>query len=134
LTQAFPKGTKTPTVYNNNFYGKGSGALRVYTQTVNTFGTNVDEIQTITTVAAVGQTLGGGFHLTYRGNRTALILHNAEPIEVERAIESSFHWAGDVVVTRSLTDGQVHLVQRVRGEERLIAVMAGARGGAQESE
>ena len=104
--QAVPAATKVPTVYNNNYYGTGSGALRVYMQTLSTFGTNVDEVQTITTTATLGQTLKGGFHLSFRGERTALILYDTEPGEMERAIESSFHWAGDVTVTRSLSDGQ----------------------------
>ena len=96
-----------PSPYNNNYYGQGSGALRVYTHTIDTFAGDVNEVQTITTTATSGQTLGGGFHLTYRGNRTALIDFAVEPAELERAIESSFHWVGDVIVTRSLTDSQV---------------------------
>jgi hypothetical protein len=71
--QAFPPATKVPTLYNNNFYGAGSGALRVYTQTLNTFGADVNEVQQIVTRATTGQTIAGGFRLVMRGNRTALI-------------------------------------------------------------
>ncbi len=83
--------------------------MRVYTQTIDTFGADVDEIQTITTFADVGQTLKGGFHLSYRGHRTAFIAYNAEPEEVERSIETSLYWTGNVTVTRSKITSVVSL-------------------------
>ena len=75
--QAFPPASKVPTVYNNNVYGAGSGALRVYTQTLNTFGADVNEVQQIVTRATTGQTIAGGFRLVMRGNRTALIKYSS---------------------------------------------------------
>jgi hypothetical protein len=107
VSQAFAPVPKLPSVNNNNAWGAGSGAMRMYIQTVTTFADNVDEIQTIQTTATSGQTLKGGFKLSYKGGITALIPAEAEPAEVERSIESSLYHAGDVSVTRSVADSQV---------------------------
>jgi hypothetical protein len=77
VPQAFPPATKVPSPYNNNYFGAGSGALRVYTQTLSTFGADVNEVQQIVTRATTGQTIAGGFRLEMRGNRTALIKYGA---------------------------------------------------------
>lgn len=97
---AFPRAA-APSQFNNNYFGPGSGAQRVYMQTLTTFAADVDEVQTVRTFADTGQTLRGGFQLSYRGDVTHVIAHDAEPGEVKRAIESSLYWAGTVTVTRS---------------------------------
>ena len=71
---------------NNDGHGAGSPALRVYWQTVKTFGEDVNEVQSITTVADQGQNLGGTFRLTYKGSTTESISCMATPQKVERCL------------------------------------------------
>jgi hypothetical protein len=104
--QAFPK-SKLPAVGNNNFWGAGSGATRVYMQTLEVFGEPVPEVQTVTTSADEGQTLGGGFRLTYKGQQSGMLSWNVEPDEMKQILEAAFSLAGTIDVTRSRRDAEV---------------------------
>ncbi len=98
--QAFKK-LKGPSVKNNNFWGAGSGTTRVYMQTLNTYGDPVQEIQVVQTFASQGQTLRGGFKLTYMQEQSHMLAWNVDPTEMKRALESAFSHAGLVDVSRS---------------------------------
>lgn len=99
-------GAKTVSPYQNNQHGPGSPARRVYWQTVRAWGDNVDEVQSITTVADQGQNLGGYFRLGYKGSTTAPIPSQASAAEVRAAIEQHLPLAGLVHVVRSPRDNQ----------------------------
>jgi hypothetical protein len=133
-------GSKGITPYQNNEHGAGAPSMRVCWATVHTFGDDVDEVQSFTTVADQGQNLGGYFRLTYKGDVTSPIPYNARPSEVRctaltvcgtlvhgsqrvcavsarvscaqvrNAIESHLPLAGKVHVTRSLPDHAVSTV------------------------
>lgn len=109
MLQAFPK-LRGPSPYNNNFWGVGSGATRVYTQTLTTYGQPILEIQTVTTSAVQGQQLGGGFKLSYMGVQSHMIAHNVLPSEMKRALQSVWDLAGFVDVSRTRPDNQVRVI------------------------
>ena len=79
----------------------------VYMQTLQTSAEAVQDIQVVKTSAAVGQTLGGGFKLSYKGDQTHMLPFNVEPDEMKRALESAFTLGGLFEVTRSRPDAQV---------------------------
>lgn len=95
--------------YGTNINGPGSGNKRVYLHTIATSATDVDEVQQVTTSAELGQTLGGTFRLSYKGDVTHPISHDATPQQLKQRIESSLSLAGSVRVSRSSPDDQVRV-------------------------
>jgi hypothetical protein len=99
----------------NNVNGPGSGSVRVYQHVVTSSGTDVDEIQTVTTGVNVNQTLSGGFKLTFTGHchrdvwakctfpneTTAWIPHDASAELVKERLEQGIRRLGIVSVTRT---------------------------------
>eukprot|EP00942_MAST-04A_sp_MAST-4A-sp1_P003080 g3080.t1 len=99
----FPGGQKrTP----NNVNGPCSGSLRVYRKRLTTVAANIDEIQTITTRATPGETLGGQFTLSYRNSTTAKIPFDVGVSRMKLMIEEGLPLAGKVTVSRSVPDSQ----------------------------
>lgn len=76
-------------------------------QTLNTYGDPIPEVQSVTTSAAPGQTLGGGFKLTYWGQQTGLLDFDVEPAEMKRALQATFSHAGILDVSRTRPTDEV---------------------------
>lgn len=108
---------------SNNINGPGSPNVRVYLLTVRAEADDLPEIQTITTSAQAGQTLGGSFVLRYAGYATYPIPCDATAADVKAAIEDGLNAAplselavidrtratpgvGRVNVTRATPDSQ----------------------------
>ena len=89
-----------------NAHGPGSPSVRVHLYTVTTAATDVDEVQTVRTYAAVGQNVGGTFPLAFDGAVTAPIHVDASHVEVVSQIEQGLPTAGKVDVVRGAVDAQ----------------------------
>ena len=76
---------------SNNVNGPGSGSIRVFLATVDTFAVPQLEKQTITTSVRDGENLGGGFVLHFNGYSTSLIPHDATAAYVKQEIEVSMN-------------------------------------------
>lgn len=76
-------------------------------QTLSTFADPVLEVQTVTTTANLGQTLGGGFILTYKGQRSRMLAWDVEPVQMKQVLEEAFTLAGTIDVSRSRRGSQV---------------------------
>eukprot|EP00948_MAST-09A_sp_MAST-9A-sp1_P000178 g178.t1 len=85
----------------NNANGPGSGALRVYLHTIRTSGQHVKEVQTITTSAKYGQTLGGYFRVLYKGQQSDAIPHDASAVLMKQKLENSLKRMGVISVGRN---------------------------------
>ena len=81
----------TSQMKSNNVNGPGSGNIRVYQITVDTFAAHQAEIQTVTTACRDGENLGGGFVLHYNGYRTSLIPFDASASWVKTEMETSLN-------------------------------------------
>ncbi len=86
--------------------GKGSNPVRLYTHTVTVNATDVDEIQQVVTSGTQGQNLGGGFTLSYKGDTTRIIRHNALPQYLGKILETDLRRLGKVRVTRNFRDNE----------------------------
>ncbi|GMH83814.1 hypothetical protein TL16_g09723 [Triparma laevis f. inornata] len=79
---------------SNNVNGPGSGNLRVYQTTVDTYAEVQSEIQTVTTSCMNGENLGGGFVLHYNGYSTGTISFDATAAKVKSTIENDLNPVG----------------------------------------
>ena len=86
--------------------GYGSNPVRLYTHTVTVNATDIDEIQQVVTSGTQGQNLGGGFTLSYKGDMTRIIRHNALPQYVGKILETDLTRLGKVRVTRNFRDNE----------------------------
>ncbi|GMI11724.1 hypothetical protein TrVE_jg8603 [Triparma verrucosa] len=79
---------------SNNVNGPGSGNVRVYQMTVDTYAEVQPEIQTVTTSCMDGENIGGGFVLHYNGYSTSTIPFDASAAKVKSEIENSLNPMG----------------------------------------
>ena len=86
--------------------GFGSNPVRLYTHTVTTNATDVDEVQQVITSGTQGQNLGGGFTLSYKGDVTRVIPYNALPQYLKKIVETDLKRLGKVHVTRNFKDNE----------------------------
>eukprot|EP01038_Epipyxis_sp_PR26KG_P012059 gene12059-16136_t len=112
-------------IISNNVNGPGSGNLRINTFVIKTSAAFIQEVQSITTTAQDGQTLAGGFVLSYKNYSTPIIPHDATSMQLKYYIENNLNLVspsqtlyypnrlsnqlagvGIVNVTRSRSDGQ----------------------------
>jgi hypothetical protein len=78
-------------IKSNNVNGPGSPSTRVYLITIQTSAPIVNEIQTLTTSAARGQTLSGGFRLSFNGYSTPFLKHDITAGDLKRMMEDSLN-------------------------------------------
>ena len=78
-------------IKSNNVNGPGSPSTRVYLMTIQTSAPIVNEIQTLTTSAARGQTLSGGFRLSFNGYSTPFLKHDITAGDLKRMMEDSLN-------------------------------------------
>lgn len=76
---------------SNNPNGKGSGNLRVSPFVVTTSAPDFKEIQVIRTFAQPGQTLAGGFQLTFKKYITPILPHDCSSELMKSIIESNLN-------------------------------------------
>lgn len=76
---------------SNNVNGPGSGNLRIHPFVIRTAAADIDEVQTVTTVAQAGQTLQGGFKLHFGGYSTPVINHDATAADMKHIIEDNLN-------------------------------------------
>lgn len=76
---------------SNNVNGPGSGNLRVYPFVIQTEADVIYEVQSIQTQARSGQTLAGGFTLSYRSFVTPRIPHDVSSVMLKDIIESNMN-------------------------------------------
>jgi len=78
-------------IRTNNVNGPGSGNLRIHGVVITTSAPHIPEVQLVTTFAQAGQTLAGGFLLSYGDYTTPLIRHDASADELKAIIESNLN-------------------------------------------
>ena len=78
-------------ITSNNVNGPGSGNLRINAFVLRTSAKYIQEIQVIQTWATAGQTLAGGFTLSYKEYTTPIIPHDATPNVLKRVIEENLN-------------------------------------------
>lgn len=76
---------------SNNVNGPGSGNVRITPFIVETSAANIPEIQTITTSASSGQSLSGGFVITYRQFSTPILPFDASALQVKTSMEDNLN-------------------------------------------
>ncbi len=81
----------TEELITNNVNGPGSGNLRIVPFVIKTTAAHIPEIQTITTLAAKGQTLAGGFVLKFKQYSTTIIPHDCSPLLMKQIIEDNLN-------------------------------------------
>uniref|UniRef100_K3X2K1 EF-hand domain-containing protein n=1 Tax=Globisporangium ultimum (strain ATCC 200006 / CBS 805.95 / DAOM BR144) TaxID=431595 RepID=K3X2K1_GLOUD len=95
---------------NNNRNGPGSTNVRVYVETISTFGTHIPEIQEIETLAASGQKIQGHFVIFYGEDErvhTQPISYDATAYDVKVYLETAFPKIGMLHVERDDTRQQI---------------------------
>jgi len=106
-------------IISNNVNGPGSGNVRVYSLLIATSAHYIPEVQTLKTSAGNGQTLSGGFVLSFGAFETTVIPHDASFHLMKTIIEQNLNLqsgvdrftsgtagVGLVTVTRSGSDSQ----------------------------
>ena len=85
----------TPDEYDdittNNVNGPGSGNLKVHPVVITTSAPHIPEVQVVTTTALVGQTLAGGFLLSFGQYTTPLIPHDATGATMKKMLEDNLN-------------------------------------------
>jgi hypothetical protein len=81
----------TEELITNNVNGPGSGNVRLIPFIIKTGADHVPEIQSITTLAEPGQTLAGGFVLSFGKYSTTIIPHDASAKLVKQVIENNLN-------------------------------------------
>lgn len=92
----FPGGA-TPSALNIN--GPGSSSVRVYVKTLQTGGTNVNEIQDVQTSVNPGQTLGGTFRLRFKNDETQDLAADVDERTLKMALETNCRAIGRIRVS-----------------------------------
>jgi hypothetical protein len=89
---------------SNNVNGPGSGNLRFYPFVITTSAGVIPEVQFIRTKVRNGQTLAGGFVLSFGPYSTPVIAHDVSALELEDIIESNLNAFnprdGEVLINR----------------------------------
>jgi hypothetical protein len=76
---------------SNNVNGPGSGNLRVNSFIIHLTTADIDEIQTISTSARTGQTLTGGFKVSFGQYETPVIPHDASARQMKEILEDNLN-------------------------------------------
>jgi hypothetical protein len=76
---------------SNNVNGPGSGNLRIYPFIIHLTTADIDEIQTITTSARPGQTLTGGFIVSFGSYSTPIIPYDASAKLMKEILEDNLN-------------------------------------------
>jgi hypothetical protein len=92
---------------SSNVNGPGSGSVRVLPFTLRTSADHIHEVQTITTSAAPGQTLAGGFTVEFGPYSSRLIHANATARDVKRILEEDLNAQMPATDVMSFRKGRV---------------------------